>query len=158
VLSELLVALLNIPLLIWGARLSAIVSNDPDVQVWFRKIVWVLVMHSQLRIGNENSILLLVPMGKAVLQVVCNIVGFYFIATPITAVFSLTDLVTSSVILKLTFCLATTSLASLLISVFQFGYLALRDWNKIARIISDRANNDKEQSILEYSDLERGRV
>jgi len=149
VLSEILVAVFNIPLLLWGERLSAVVSNDSDVQGWFKKIVWVLVMHSQLRIGAANSSVLLVPMGKAVLRVVCNIVGFYLIASPISAVFSLTNLVTSSVLLKLTFCLATTSLAALLISVFEFGYLALIDWNKVAKIINDRANNDKEQAILE---------
>jgi len=146
-LSELLVALCNIPLLLWGERLSAVVSNDSDVQGWFSKIVWVIVMHSQLRIGAANSSVLLVPMGKAVLRVGCNIVCYYFIATPITAVVSLTDLVTNSVILKLTICLATTSVASLLISVFEFGYLALLDWNRVAKIINDRANNDMETAI-----------
>jgi len=149
VLSEVLVALFNIPLLLWGERLSAVVSNDPDVQGWFKKIVWVLVMHSQLRIGAANSSVLLVPMGKAVLRVVCNIVGFYLIASPIAAVMSLTDMVTNSVLLKLTFILATSSLAMLLISVFEFGYLTLIDWNKVAKIINDRANNDKEQAKLE---------
>merc|ERR1712060_616036 len=101
-------------------------------------------MHSQLRIGAENGSVLLIPMGKAVLQIVVNIVCFYLIAVPITAVFSFTDLLTSAVLIKLTFCLATTPMAALLRSMFEFGYLSLLDWNKVAKVINDRANNDKE--------------
>lgn len=147
-LSELLVAICNIPMLLWGERLSTVVSNDPDVQRWFAKIVWVLVLHSQIRIGAVNGSVLFIPMGKAVLLIFVKIVCFYLIATPISAVLALTDMVTSSVIVKLTFCLATTPMATLLIAMFEFGYLGLMDWDRVAKVINDRANSDKEQTKL----------
>jgi len=147
VLSEVVVAIFNIPMLIWGEKLTTVVSNDPDVQGWFGKIIWALVMHAQLRIGCINGNMLFIPMGKAVLQIVVKIICFYIIASPITVIVSLTDMVTSSVLLKLTVCLATTSMASLLLFVFDFGYLVLMDWTIIAKIINERANTDKEQII-----------
>jgi len=148
VLSELLVGICNIPFIFCGENLSTVVSNDLDVQWWFKRIVWVLVIHSQSRIGAIVGSVLLIPMGKAVLGLVITTVCFYMIAAPISAVLSLTDLLTTSVLTKLTFCLATTPMATLLMSICEFGYLGFLDWNKVAKVINDRANNDKEQAIL----------
>jgi len=148
ILSELVVAVFNVPLLLFGENISTIVSNDPDVQKWFGKIIWVLVLHSQIRIGAANAGVVLIPMGKAVLRIVINITCFYLIATPVTAIIALTDIVTRSVILKLKICLATTAITSVHIGMFEFAYLGLMDWNKVAKVIRDRANTDIEQSTL----------
>ena len=43
-LSALLVALSNVPLLLWAGKLSAVVSNDPLVRMWFKPLVLVLVV------------------------------------------------------------------------------------------------------------------
>jgi Na+-driven multidrug efflux pump len=147
ILSELVVAVCNIPLLLWGEDLSTVVSNDPDVRRWFGKIIWVLALHSQIKISAVNAGVLFIPMGKAILQIAVNTICFYIIATPVTAVVSLTDMVTSSVSLKLTICLATTPMASSLIGIFEYAYLSLMDWSRIAKVINDRANTDKEQII-----------
>jgi len=144
-LSALVVAMLNIPLLLFGDRICSIVSNDSDVQWYFRKLIWVLVLHSQLKIACANAAVLFVPMGKGLLRVVVNIICFYFIATPISAVGALTNIWTTSVLIKLTFCLATTPMAMALIAVFLFGYLCIMDWKKVAELINARANSDKKQ-------------
>lgn len=143
VLSFLVVTVCNIPLLVSGNSISKVVSNDRNVQKWFEKIMWVLVMHSELRINYVNASVLFIPMGKAVLQVTVNLVCFYLIATPVTVIVLLTDWVTSSIILKLTFCLASTSIAATFVSMFELGYLLLMDWKKAVKVINDRANTDK---------------
>lgn len=144
-LSVLFVAVLNIPLLIWGERLTLLVSNDPDVQRWFGKLIWVLVLHAQLQIGCKIANVLFIPMGKATFQILLQLVSYYLIATPPAVIIALTDIVTSSVYIKLIACLATTPMAALLVATFGFGYLALMDWNAVMKIINDRANNDKDK-------------
>merc|ERR1719233_1647069 len=62
ILSSLVVAVFNIPMLIWGEKLTTVVSNDPDVQRWFGKVIWVLVLHAQTRIGAMNANVLFIPM------------------------------------------------------------------------------------------------
>ena len=86
-------------------------------------------------------------MGKSVLSIVVTFVCFYLIASPVTIIVALTDRVTNSVVLKMIFCLATTSMAEILIAIFEFVYVGLMDWKAFAKIINDRANTDKEQSI-----------
>jgi len=144
VLSILVITLTNIPLVLWGAELGKVVSNDPDVQGWFSRIVWVLVLHSQIRMGNVCAAILFIPMGKFVLAITVNVVSYYIIATPVTIVISLTDLVTESVIIKLTCCLATTSMAMCLGVIFSFTYLSVMNWEDAANVINNRANTDKD--------------
>jgi len=105
------------------------------------------VLQSQLRIGVMNAGVLFIPMGKSKLQISVQVVCFYLIATPVTVIVALTDMVTNSVLLKLTFCLATSPIATALIAAFEFGYLGLMDWNTIAKTINDRANTDKKQIV-----------
>jgi len=103
----------------------------------------VLVFQSQLRIIYVNAVALSIPIGWGVVQLILSVVCFYLIATPITVIVALTDLVTSSVVLKLTICMGTTPIALVLITTFELGYLVLIDWKKVTQIIVDRANNDK---------------
>merc|ERR1719285_839433 len=89
VLSSLVVAIFNIPLILWGKNLATVVSNDPDVQEWFGRIVWVLAAHSQSRIGGTNGCVLFIPMGKGLLGVAVKFFCFYLIATPFGVVMAL---------------------------------------------------------------------
>jgi len=145
VLSELVVAVCNVPLLLFGEKVTQIVSNDSDVQRWFGKIIWVLVMHGQFLVAWTNASALFIPMGKSTLSIVVTYVCFYLIACPVTVIVALTDMVTNSVLIKLTCCLATTPMAAVLIAMFAFGYLGLMDWSTVAKIINDRANSDKDE-------------
>ena len=142
-LSALLVALTNVPLLIWSARLSALVSNDPEVQSYFSQIAWVLVIHTQTRILSINAGCLFVPIGRGTVSVVINFVSFYVVATPIVGVLALSDLVTESVATKMKLCVCGTSMAQVPIALIGFGYLARLDWIATAQLINNRANSDK---------------
>lgn len=144
--SAFVVALTNIPILIWREDISTLLTNDPDVRWWLSKIVWVLVLHSQTRISCLNAILLFIPIGKAVVGVLLNFVSFYFIATPLVALLSLTDLVLDQdqIAAKLECIVATSSVAQAIIAVVGFAILASLDWDELAALIRERANSDKE--------------
>eukprot|EP00457_Paulinella_chromatophora_P004936 gb/GEZN01004949.1/.p1 GENE.gb/GEZN01004949.1/~~gb/GEZN01004949.1/.p1 ORF type:complete len:584 (-),score=60.52 gb/GEZN01004949.1/:76-1827(-) len=143
-LAALVVAATNIPLLVYSDSLSKLISNDPEVAAWFRDIVWVLALHSQTRISSINAQSLFIPMGKGLLSVFVTSVSFYVVAAPIASVGALTDLITSSIKVKMILCVGCTSIAQTLIVFLGFTYLALLDWKQVAHIITDRANTDKQ--------------
>jgi len=143
VLSFIVVALCNIPFLVWGENVGRIVSNDPAVQWWFDRILWLLVLETQLRICTINGTALFVPMGKGALVVTVKFFCYYFIATPIGVVTALTDLVTTSVLVKLNWLLGSVIIGMVVVATFNFSYMALMDWKKVAKIIYDRAHMDK---------------
>jgi Na+-driven multidrug efflux pump len=142
VMSTSLVALLNVPLLLFPDQVAQAVSNEPEVQQWFSDALWVLVLHSQTRVMSLNAACLFISMGHSTVGVLLNFVCFYCIASPISGVVALTDLVTTSVKWKITACVGTTSIAQTLITVVGYGYLAMMDWDKAGKLIEERANND----------------
>ena len=75
-----------------------------------------------------------------------NFVGFYIIGAPISAVVALSDYVTTSVITKMSFCVAATAIAQTCIAVFGYLFLLRMDWGKAAAIIKARAHTDKTES------------
>ena len=94
------VAALNVPLLLpMGADgLSRLMTNDDDVHNIFRRLVWVLALHSQTRIVDLTCGSLLVPMGWPRLRVAVTFVSFWCVATPLAMVGALTDAFTTSML------------------------------------------------------------
>ena len=142
-LSFIFVGVSNVALLIWSGKLSNVISNDHEVQHWLHQIMWVLVVHTQTRILSLNAQNMFVPIGKGTEAVALNLIGFYVVATPIVAVLALTNYVTTSVRVKLTLCVAGTSMAQVPIALLGFAYLIRLDWVETGRLIRQRANSDK---------------
>ena len=145
-LSALVVAVTNVPLLVGGDAIASVVSNDTDVQYWFRQIVWILVIHSQTRISCINAMAIFVPIGQGKRQLVANIVAFYLIGAPIGGVLALTDLGTTSVAAKMGWCVAISTIAQTLLALYGFIFLARLDWAKTSKVINERANTDKKNA------------
>lgn len=139
-----MIALLNIPLLLFSRGLSGVVSNDAQVQREFEKITYLLVSQSQSRIlcCCLNSVF--VPLDKGYLLLVSSFVVTYLISAPLGGITSLTTLVTSSTDVKIAACLGTTTLTQSLLGLGASFYLFRMDWEKAGRIISDRALSDKQ--------------
>eukprot|EP00494_Astrolonche_serrata_P024337 UN24595 len=133
VLCAVAVLMFNIILYILKDQIVSVVSNNSEVRYYFGKIFWVLMVHAQIRISCINAKCLFTPIGKGFLGVAANAVTFYFIAVPIGVTMALTDLVTRDLITKMTFCVATTSLACLLLGIFGFTYLCRLDWIELAK-------------------------
>jgi len=147
VLSAVTVAVTNVPILLWQEEISSALTNDEEVCFWLRKIVWVLVLHSQSRISCLNAVVLFIPIGKAMFGVLLTFVAFYFVASPLVALFSLSNLVflQSQITVKMTCIVAATSAAQVLIAVVGFTYLVRLDWLDLAELIRGRANTDHEK-------------
>jgi len=138
-----MVAVTNIPLLIFAEDIANLLSNDEDVRWYLRQVVWVLAVHAQTRISCINANCLFIPIGKGTLGVVQVFVSFYLLAVPVVCVLALTDLVTRNVTTKLTFVVAGTALGQVAIAIMGFAYLLHMDWNETAKVIEERANSDK---------------
>jgi hypothetical protein len=111
VLSNAVVALLNIPLLVWHSSLSHVVSTDPDVSGWLDSILWVLLVHAQTRVSSISASMLFIPVGRAWIGVLLSFGAFYLVAAPIAALVALTDFLTKSVNDKLVACVGMTTIA-----------------------------------------------
>lgn len=83
------------------------------------------------------------PLGKSLLGIGSLLVGFYLIATPAVGVVALTDAITTSVQLKMAFCVGATTIAQLPVALFGYAYNARMDWQEAGRIITQRANSDQ---------------
>ena len=143
-LSFLLVACLNIPLIVQpGAdALSRLMSNDNGVRLVFSRLVWVLAVHAQTRIVDLTCASVFVPIGLAKTRVGVAACSFWLIAAPITVVGALTDAFTTSSMIKVQLCMACTSIGQFF-NGLTYGLLLLRtDWDKAARTIEARANTD----------------
>ena len=156
-LSSLMVAIFNIPLLLFPGAVAEVVSNDPQVRAAFKSLVWVLVVHSQTRILSILSYSILIPVGKGALGVLICFICFYAVATPVAGVVALTDLVTKSVHWKMVACIGATPLAQGLLAIFGFAYIAKLDWRRAATMVQERANTDLhdpgEKSALDAENL-----
>ena len=114
---------------------------------WLSKIVWLLVPHALTRIVALPPSAVLIPMGAKLFAVAFTFVSFYAIAAPLTAVAALTDLVTHSVVIKMTFCLGATTIAQLAMALAGMGYLGRADWKVAGQTIADRAQTDRQLNL-----------
>ena len=83
------------------------------------------------------------------LRTLLTFVTFYFIAAPIAGLVALTDVVTTSVSIKLATCVGATSIAQFMQAVLNFVYLHRLDWDGAGMLINDRANTDRRQAPLD---------
>ena len=108
----------------------------------FRQLVWVLVVHSQTRIVDQICGSMLVPIGWGRLGVSITFVSFWLVAAPIAVVAALTDMLATTLLARVEFCVACTSIAQAL-NALCYGILLLRlDWAAAAKVVSSVANND----------------
>ena len=152
VCSFVFIAVQNVPMAIWSTGLGSLVSNNGDVRRWFDRIVWVLILHTQTRICSINSGTLFIPTGRAILKVLTNFVSFYLVACPISGVCALTDVCTTSIPVKMAFCLGASSIAQTCISVFNFCYLVRTDWGGMSDAVVARANTDRQGAMERVGD------
>lgn len=145
-LSAAVVLLTNAPLLACSGLIATAMSSDPEVQGWLAKIVWVLALHSQIRITSIQSTFLLIPMGKPWVKIASTLVAFYFVASPIAAAVVLTDVATSDVGAKMAAAVGCTSIGMLANGIFGAWYMSRLDWLETGRVVQDRANTDKAEA------------
>eukprot|EP00658_Telonema_sp_P-2_P028635 TRINITY_DN21906_c0_g1_i2.p1 TRINITY_DN21906_c0_g1~~TRINITY_DN21906_c0_g1_i2.p1 ORF type:complete len:554 (+),score=131.34 TRINITY_DN21906_c0_g1_i2:17-1678(+) len=142
-LSAVIVAVTNVPLLVWREQLAQVVSNDAEVRYWFEKIVWVLALQAQIRVSSIGLSCLLVPLGKGHLSVGFSWISTYVLTVPVVAVGVLTDSFTNSVQSKMELCLSSSFMAGFFSGLFGLVFLISVDWPKMAEVIASRANSDK---------------
>lgn len=142
VLAAVVVGASNILIFLFRGALCSVITNDASVQKWLSSIIWVLVIHTQTRIGCLSSSAMLIPLGRGRLRAACTFASFYLVASPIALFVALTDRVTTSVASKMIACVGLTSIAQALMAVCFFGVLCRLDWQGAAAIINQRANSD----------------
>lgn len=143
-LSFLLVALSCAPLLLLPGPIATAFTNDEQVQASLASIVWLLVPHALTRVLCLPFAILLIPMGAKLFAVLTTFACFYAVAVPISTVGALTDLITTSVEVKMGFCLSATSIAQGTALVGAGFYLMFRlDWDAAAQRIANRAHDDR---------------
>jgi len=143
-LAALLVALtISLPIILLARPVCRIASNDAAVVSSLNRIVWVLSPQAQSRILAITATALLIPMGRAKLQVGATSACFYLIAVPLTILLALTDVASHNVAFKMVVCVATTTVAQLPLALFALGYMAHLDWQAVSRVIGSRANTDR---------------
>jgi len=145
-LSDGLVGITNVCLFVWKDSLCRIISNDEAVQAWLDKIIWVLIIHTQSRIGNCNSANLLIPLDRGRFKAVATFVGFYCVASPISAFVALTDYVTTSMSTKMVACVGLTSMAQLCLLVTFYIFLCGLDWQDACAIVKRQADSDRQKT------------
>jgi len=142
-LSAVIVVALNVLLVLLQRSLCEAVSNDSSVQQWLGQIWWVLTVHMQTRISSLATCIFYVPLGRGMLRTLLNVVTFYCVAAPISGLVALSDVVTTSVSVKLGACVGATSIAQGLQIVFNFVHLHRLDWHRAGAGINRRANMDR---------------
>lgn len=138
------VAIANIFFLFFQEDVCRLMSNDMMVQQWLRKIIWLLVLHSQTRISALAPNFLWIPLGRGLSQIVMTFTAFYVIAAPIVGLIALTDVVTKSVEVKLTFCISLASIAQFVMVIWNSVILCKLDWQEAGAIVYRRANTDRQ--------------
>ena len=144
ILSALLVGVSNLPLLVCTESISAVISNDPEVQRWFGKLLWVLTLHQQTRMSYNNAFSLFNPIGLGSVRLGANLVAFYLLAVPFAFVMAFTYLATHSLLAKMCAVMGATALAQTVLVLFGFGVLTCSDWSKLSLIIERRAQSDNQ--------------
>ena len=146
-LSSLVTLLFNIPVLLCGGAIADVMSDDSEVREWFRKLVWVLALQAQTRIAMMTMSSLLIPIEKGVLNVVSTFVATYLIACPLSGMLVLTDLLGAhSIATRMMICMATSSMANVLVATFGLVYSLCMDWEQVSDVTSSRANSDRERT------------
>merc|ERR1719414_1402581 len=148
-MASAVVAIVNVLLLVFSSELCAMISNDDNVQGWLKQIFWVLVVHSQSKVGSWITANLFIPCGRGKFMIVWTFVSFYCIASPTALLVSLTDMVTNSIATKMFACVGLTSMAQVMQCVIFIIALRMMDWEQAATIIADRVSDEKqgEESI-----------
>eukprot|EP00808_Paulinella_micropora_P005806 g55091.t1 len=145
-LSCAVVALTNLPLFLCSHSLSRLISNNAEVSDWFRKLVWVLALHTQTRILSSCVSVIFIPIGKGRILVVLCMIAFYVIGAPVACLAALTDLITNSMLVKIILCVACSSIAQAFLPLVGLPYLLSLDWVVLASVVSARAHTDKGDS------------
>lgn len=142
-ISAVIVLIVNMIVLATQSFLRQILSNDTSVHDWLGKILWILTLHCQTRISSLITFIFYVPLGRGMLRTWITFGTFYLVAVPIVVVVALSDVVTTSVTIKLSVVVGSTSIAQALQVVLNFVYLSRLDWELAGAIINRRANADK---------------
>eukprot|EP00928_Gymnodinium_smaydae_P088252 TRINITY_DN72360_c0_g1_i1.p1 TRINITY_DN72360_c0_g1~~TRINITY_DN72360_c0_g1_i1.p1 ORF type:complete len:567 (+),score=13.35 TRINITY_DN72360_c0_g1_i1:39-1739(+) len=148
-LAALVVAVGNVLIYLIQDEFCGWVSNEAAVKKWFGHIVWVLFAHTQTRISALASQILYIPLKKGWLRIIITFVSFYVIAAPIAALFAFTNFVTVDIGYKMTACVGLTSIAQACMALFNIEYFRRLDWEEAGRVISSRAQSDKQPRLSE---------
>jgi len=118
-------------------------SNDSLVRQWLSRILWILTLHAQTRISALVTFIFYIPLGKGMLRTLLIFVTFYLVAVSIVGLVVLSDLVITSVGIKLDICVGATSIAQMVQASFNWMYLWRLDWHAAGVSINARANADE---------------
>lgn len=142
-----IVAISNIPFMVYEEEIAGFVSNDAAVQKWISKMLWVLVPHTLTRVISIICSMLYVPLGRGMLGTLVISIGFYAVGTPISLYTALTNNVTRSVEWKMVACVGLTTIAQAVIFCISAVFLWRLNWHEAGTIINRRANMDKRETV-----------
>eukprot|EP01013_Petalomonas_cantuscygni_P045092 TRINITY_DN9723_c0_g2_i1.p1 TRINITY_DN9723_c0_g2~~TRINITY_DN9723_c0_g2_i1.p1 ORF type:complete len:723 (-),score=85.16 TRINITY_DN9723_c0_g2_i1:388-2556(-) len=131
------------PLLAVPRQVAHISSNDPLVQEWFRKVVWLLATHTQIRVVYVSLANMFVPIGHPVAGVLFTFVAHYLIASPVCGMLALGHLVSTSLFVRVLLCLGASTAAMALAAPVMGGYIFALDWRRLADVVHKRAHTDQ---------------
>ena len=137
------VALTSLPLLMYPDGITQLLTNDRAVQGYLEPMIWMLAVHSQLRIGGATGGILFIPLGKPWVKLIISYCCNYLIALPVATGIALTDIVTTNVQVKMLGCVSCASIAAAFTTVISHSYLCCMDWHQAGIVINSRANTDK---------------
>lgn len=135
----------TLPLLLFDAGISKLVSNDPAVSKALEPLLWLLALHAQTRITNLTTGNLLIPVGKPWLNVVTTFLAFYAVGAPVAALGAFTNTLTKVTETKMLYCVGCTSIAQSFLCITYTIVLCRLDWSRTARIVHGRAQSDRSE-------------
>lgn len=145
-LAALCVALCNVcPIVLCARTISKLVTNNPKVSAALEPLLWVLAVHAQTKVTTLTMGSILNQIGKPWMCVAATFIAFYVIAAPIAAIGAFTGIFTSTMLVKMGFCVGLTSVAQALLAATYTHVLCRLDWKETARMVHARAQSDRRE-------------
>ena len=149
-LSALCVSIGNIFLYLFRVEISRFVSNEDEVQRYFCSFVWILCMHTQLRITVINLSSILIPIGRPYFYNLSKLTN-YFIGVPLVICVGLTSMVYTNdgthIIDRMSWIFSLSPINMLVrIVIVSIFYCCCLNWKDAAKIVVERANQDAKTS------------
>ena len=147
ILSASCVFLGNVLLFSFRVPLSQLVSNEKVVQEYFSSFIWILCIHTQVRITVINLSCILIPIGRGIFANVSKISN-YMIGVPLIICIGLTNTIYGDgdvfLVARMSWIFSLSpvnmSIRILIVGIFLGCFL---DWQKATKIVVERANQDK---------------
>jgi len=152
VAAFIIVGVYNLVFYIFMDDIATAMTNDHDAQKELKKIIWLLIPHSQSRITAIIHYALLPAINRGIFASITVYISFYFFGMGQGIAFGLEDWVISDKVYQNVSCLSMAIIGQIMMIVFGTAYFCFMSWQQVAIEVNERANSDK--SGLGYEPVE----